>query len=68
MKISAKKVVTVYAEVTYNGCDYRVWPNGVVERWEPNEWNTRYDWYYFSDCKHGYDEIKAAGLRCLETE
>jgi hypothetical protein len=65
MKISAKKVVSVFADVTYNGWDYRVYPNGLVMIWETNDDNQNGDYTWMSEADDGYEEIKAAGLKVL---
>lgn len=63
--ISAKKVVVVYADVTYNGWDYKVYPSGVVEKWAVSDDNVDGFWSWMSEYDNGYDEIKAAGLEVL---
>lgn len=63
MKARAKKVIVIYADVTYNGCDYKVWPDGQVEHWAPNG-----DWAWMSEYDNGYDEIRQAGMTVLEQQ
>ena len=63
--ISAKKVEVVYAEVSCNGWDFRVHPNGVVEEWIVDDENYNGYWSCMSDCEDCYDEIKKAGLAVL---
>lgn len=64
--IYAEKVVVIYAQVCYNGWDYKVWPDGQVEQWVVNDDNIEGFWSWMSDCDNGYDEIKKAGLAVLE--
>jgi len=68
MKIEAKKVVTVHAEVTFNGWDYKVTPNGDVYIWTFDDEYADGDWVWMSDCEYNYDKIKAAGLAVLDIE
>lgn len=68
MKIRATKIVTVFAEVYYNGWDYKVWPDGTVEKWAVGDENVDGYWAWMSDCDTGYDEIRAAGLEVLTVE
>ena len=65
MKISATKVVSVFADVIYNGWEYEVFPNGVVRKWEVTEENQGGHMTFMSESDDGYDEIKAAGLNVL---
>jgi hypothetical protein len=65
MEIKAKKEVITYASVLIPGLwmDFRVWGNGVVEKWVPAEvsgWETYFDWEDY------YDEVKQAGLEVLK--
>lgn len=60
MKIRAEKREVVYADVVYNGWDYKVYPDGTVMKWEV------WDYVHMSECDDGYDEIKAAGLDVLK--
>ena len=64
-RVFAKKVVITFAEVTFNGCDYKVWENGAVEKWVVSDDNVDGFWSCMSDCDYGYDEIKEAGLQVL---
>lgn len=66
MILHAEKVVNVFAAVTYNGWDYRVWPSGAVEKWMVGDDNVDGTWWWMSDCDSGYDEIKKAGLEVLK--
>lgn len=66
MKIHAKKVVVIYADVTYNGWDYKVWPDGQVDKWAVDDENQNGHWAWMSEYDNGYDEIRQAGLTVLE--
>ena len=65
MKIYAEKNVVVFASVTFNGWDFKVWPDGTVEKWVVNDDNFDGFWSWMSEYDSGYDEIKAAGLEVL---
>ena len=65
MEIKAKKEVITYASVSIPRVwmDFRVWENGVVEKWVPAEtsgWETYFAWEEY------YDEVKQAGLEVLK--
>lgn len=64
-RIHATKVVIVFADVTYKGWEYKVFPNGTVEKWIMGDENVDGCWTWMSDCETGYDEIRAAGLKVL---
>ena len=63
MKVfTADKVVVVHADVVTDQGEFRVYPNGYIERW--NEWD--YYWaVYDKDSKH-YDEIKQIGMEVIK--
>jgi hypothetical protein len=61
--ICAEKKEIVYAYVTCNGWDHRVYPDGTVMIWDCEEYGG--DYVHMRGHEDGYDEIKAAGLRVL---
>jgi hypothetical protein len=66
--INARKVVTLYAEVSYNGWEYKVTPSGTVLVWAVGDSHEDGYWTWMSNCDTGYDEIKQAGLAVLQEE
>jgi hypothetical protein len=65
MKIRAEKKVVTYAlvDIPEHWVSFRVWENGVVEKWVPAEtsgWETYFAWEEY------YDEVKQAGLEVLK--
>lgn len=67
-KITAEKVVVTYAEVRYNGWDYKVWPNHNVEKWVVTDDNVDGYWSLMSPYDDGYEEIVKAGLEVLREQ
>jgi len=48
------------AEISYNGLDYKVSPDGHVFACQNNVW------YQMSECETDFDKIKKAGMILLE--
>lgn len=65
MKIEAKKVIDVHAEVSCNGREYKVTTCGDVYVWDFDHTCAEGNWIWQSDYDDNYDEVKAAGLAVM---
>ena len=64
--MQAKKYVSMYALVDHDFDQYKVYPNGYVEKWSVSDLNVDGTWIRQDESDATFLEVQAAGLGVLK--